>query len=39
MTVRDATIAPPQRIPREKWHFVDDSGVALAEWLRAGPDL
>src|SRR5579871_5597605 len=25
MTVRDATIAPPQRIPREKWHFVDDS--------------
>jgi hypothetical protein len=29
MTVRNATIAPPQRIPREKWHFIDDSLVAL----------
>jgi hypothetical protein len=29
MTVRDATAAPPQRISREKWHFVDDITVAL----------
>jgi hypothetical protein len=29
MTVRDAAIASAQRIPREKWHFVDDSTVAL----------
>ncbi len=29
MTVRDATAAPGQRIPRDKWHFVDDNTVAL----------
>jgi hypothetical protein len=29
MTVRDGAIDPPQRVPREKWHFVDDSMVAL----------
>jgi len=36
MTVRDATIAPPQRIPREKWHFVDDSTVALEGGFEPG---
>jgi hypothetical protein len=29
MTVRDGAIDPPHRVPREKWHFVDDSMVAL----------
>ena len=36
MTVRDATIASPQRIPREKWHFVDDSTVALQGGFEPG---
>ena len=36
MTVRDATIAAPQRIPREKWHFVDDSTVALQGGFEPG---
>ena len=36
MTVRDATIAEPQRIPREKWHFVDDSTVALKGGFEPG---
>jgi len=36
MTVRDATTAPPQRIAREKWHFVDDSMVALAGGFEPG---
>ncbi len=36
MTVRDATIAPPQRIAREKWHFVDDSTVALEGGFEPG---
>jgi hypothetical protein len=36
MTVRDATIAPPQRIPREKWHFVDSGMVALKGGFEPG---
>lgn len=36
MTVRDGTIAAPQRIPREKWHFVDDSTVALEGGFEPG---
>jgi hypothetical protein len=29
MTVRDGAAAPPQIIPRNQWHFVDDNTVAL----------
>jgi hypothetical protein len=29
MTVRDRPLDPPQRIPREKWRFVDDRNVAI----------
>lgn len=29
MTVRDRPADTPQRIPRDKWHFVGDSAVAL----------
>jgi hypothetical protein len=29
MTVRDRPLDPPQRIPREKWRFVDDVNVTL----------
>ncbi len=29
MTVRDRPLDPPQRIPREKWRFVDDGTVTL----------
>jgi Alpha/beta hydrolase domain len=36
MTVRDATIAAPQRIPRARWHFVNDSTVALEGGFEPG---
>jgi hypothetical protein len=36
MTVRDVTIGSPQRIPRAKWHFVDDSAVALEGGFEPG---
>ncbi len=36
MTVRDGTITPPQRIPRGKWHFVDDSTVGLEGGFEPG---
>jgi hypothetical protein len=29
MTVRDRPVDPPQRIPRERWRFVNDSSVSL----------
>ncbi len=29
MTVRDRPLDPPQRVPREKWRFFDDSSVTL----------
>lgn len=29
MTVRDGVLDPPQRIPRARWRFIDDTTVAL----------
>ena len=36
MTVRDGTVAKAQRIPREKWRFVDHSTVALEGGFEPG---
>jgi hypothetical protein len=36
MTVRDSTVGEARRIPRAKWHFVDDSTVALEGGFEPG---
>ena len=36
MTVRDRVLDPPQRIPRAKWHFIDDTTVALEGGFEPG---
>ncbi|HUQ95917.1 MAG TPA: alpha/beta hydrolase domain-containing protein [Bryobacteraceae bacterium] len=36
MTVRDRPLDPAQRIPREKWRFVNDSSVALDGGFQPG---
>jgi hypothetical protein len=36
MTVRDRPIDPPQRVPRDKWRFVNDSSVSLEGGFELG---